>query len=113
MLAVILACLASCANSSHMLVYQKINLGINAGLNPQTGNLHARIGHRKEFACVVPKVSVGNKIKAGSSYVASRVRVNGPLSVPDIAEIIATGKAASNMGSKPDALSPFVTPTKQ
>ncbi len=105
--------MASCANSSHMLVYQHTNFGLNAGVNPQSGNLHARIGHRQDFACVIPKIKEedGN-IKAASSYVASRVRVHGPLQVPDIAEIVATGRAASNMGEKPDALTPFVAPTK-
>jgi hypothetical protein len=98
--------MASCANSSHMLVYQHTNFGLNAGVNPQSGNLHARIGHRQDFACVIPK------IEEDGTIVASRVRVHGPLQVPDIAEIVATGRAASNMGEKPDALTPFVAPTK-
>ena len=106
--------ISACANTSHMLVYQHTNFGLNAGVNPQSGNLHVRIGHRQDFACVIPKVKdeTSGTIKAGSSYVASRVRVHGPLQVPDIAEIVATGNAASNMGDKPDALTPFVTPTK-
>ena len=109
---------SGCANSSHLLIYQHTNLGLNSGINPQTGNLHVRIGLRRDFACVIPKVTMKNQdtdtqdIKAASSYVVSRVRIRGPLEVPDIAEIIATGKAAAQMGDKADALSPFVTPKK-
>lgn len=109
---------SGCANSSHLLIYQHTNFGLNSGINPQSGNLHVRIGLRRDFACVIPKITMNNQetgtddIKAASSYVVSRVRVHGPLEVPDIAEIIATGKAAAQMGDKTDALSPFVTPKK-
>lgn len=105
----------NCANTSHLLVYQHTNFGMNAGLNPQTGNIHARIGLRKDFACVIPKITdeTTKEIKAASSYVSSRVRVRSPFEAPDIAEIIATGQAAVQMGDKEDALTPFVTPTKK
>jgi hypothetical protein len=109
------ALMASCANTSHLLVYQHTNSGLNSGINPQTGNLHVRFGYRQDFGCVFPKIksnAVGDEVKAASSYVASRVRVRGPWQVPDIAEFMATGRAATNLGEKSDALTPFVTPKK-
>jgi hypothetical protein len=106
----------SCANTSHLFIYQHSNFGFNAGTSPQSGNIHVGIGLRRDFACVIPKIDSGDKatpnIRAASSYVVSRVRTKSPFAVPDIAEIIATGEAADQMGNKTDALSPFVTPKK-
>lgn len=107
--------LMSCANTSHLLVYQHTNLGLNAGASPQSGNVHARVGLRREFACIVPKVQTPQnekdpKIEAASSYVASRVKITNIYRSPEIDEVIATGEAASQLGEKSDAMTPFVKP---
>jgi hypothetical protein len=108
--------LMSCANTSHLLVYQHTNLGLNAGASPQSGNIHARVGLRREFACIVPKVKTPQneedtpKIEAASSYVASRVKITSVFKSPEIDEVIATGMAASQLGEKNDAMTPFVKP---
>jgi len=98
--------LASCANPSHLIVYQHSNLGINGGVSPATSNFYVRIGLRREFAAVVPKYKEEvppfdvpepkYENDAASAYVAARMRVTGVFSTPQISEILATGQAAIN-----------------
>jgi hypothetical protein len=94
------ASLVSCANISHAVVYQHSNFGLNVGTNPATQNVHVRVGIRNEFAIITPKIKAedGTK-KAASSYVATRFRVHDIYSVPEVAEIVATGKAATDIGA--------------
>lgn len=111
------ACLAACANTSHVLVYQHSNFGLNAGLNPATQSTHIRVGMRNEFAIITPRLQYEGKFaelddqgqpigptesgtgyKAASSYVAARFRVSDPFKAPEVAEIVATGKAATSVG---------------
>jgi len=99
-----------------------MNVGVNAGTNPQSGNVFARVGIRKDVGVIVPKIepadsssddldSNGQPIaKAASSYVASRVTVVSPWKAPKVAEVIATGQSAINLGEKDDALKPFTAP---
>lgn len=95
--------LTSCSNSSHLLLYQQSNLGLNAGINPSTQNLHVRVGLRRQFGAIVPKYAlvetdvngtVTTTNKAASAYFGSRARITSPFRVPEVAEVMATGRAA-------------------
>lgn len=100
---------ASCANSSHVLVYQHSTFGLNAAMNPATQSGHVRIGLRDETAIITPKLQPSPEEgwvegtpkptpKAASTYVASRYRVSDPFKAPEVEEIIATGNAATSVG---------------
>lgn len=105
--------LTSCANSSHLLLYQQSNLGLNAGVNPSTQNLHVRIGLRRQFGAIVPKYAVdpdGGNTQAASAYFGSRARVTSPWRVPEIAEVMATGEAAVIAAGAGNALNFAATP---
>lgn len=105
--------LASCNNISHLMVYQHSNIGFCAGLNPETTNVHVRLGIRQEVATLVPKVAVpvAGKDKpennAASSYVGMRVKMLSAFDVPEVEEIVASGAAAENVSSVEDAIEPF------
>ncbi len=95
--------LTACSNSSHLLLYQQSNLGLNAGINPSTQNLHVRVGLRRQFGAIVPKYALvetddSGKVtttnKAASAYFGSRARITSPFRVPEVAEVMATGRAA-------------------
>lgn len=109
--------LASCNNISHLLVYQHSNIGFCAGLNPETTNVHVRLGVRQEVATLVPKVEIptGNNDEtvknAASAYVGMRVKMLSAFAVPEVEEIVASGKAAENVGAVGDPIKPF-TATK-
>lgn len=101
-----IASLTSCQNSSHLLLYQQSNLGLNAAINPSTQNLHVRIGLRREFGAIVPKYEMEadsetlgipdpHEKKAASAYFGSRARITSPWRVPEVAEVMATGEAAT------------------
>lgn len=97
------ALMVSCANPSHLVVYQHSNLGMNAGMSPATNNFHVRIGLRREFAAVVPKYDDDpapgishEDFNAASAFIAGRMRVIHPLKTPEVTECIATGEAAIN-----------------
>lgn len=98
------ASFVACANTSHVLVYQHSNFGLNAGLNPSTQSTHIRVGMRNEFAIITPRLEYDNPendkkgYKAASSYVATRFRVKDPFKAPEVAELVATGKAATDVG---------------
>lgn len=108
----ILTGFTSCQNSSHLLLYQQSSLGLNAAVNPTTQNLHVRIGLRREFGAIVPKYErdddSGEK-QAASAYFGSRARVTSPFRVPEVAEVMATGEAATLAAQAGDALD-FTTP---
>ena len=93
---------ASCANSSHVLVYQHSTFGLNAALNPATQTGHVRLGLRDETAIIAPKLRpIDDEMaapKAASTYVASRYRVSDPFKAPEVSEVIATGSAATSVG---------------
>lgn len=105
--------LASCNNISHLLVYQHSNVGFCAGLNPETSNVHVRLGIRQECGTMVPKVMVpkaGTDTKeatAASAYVGMRVTVRSAFAVPEVEEIVASGLAAENVARTGDPLKPF------
>jgi hypothetical protein len=107
--------LASCSNSSHLLLYQQSNLGLNAGVNPSTQNIHVRVGLRREFGAIVPKYTIDKDGKAtnqaASAYFGSRARVKSPFRVPEVAEVMATGPAAVIAASAGNALD-FADPSK-
>jgi len=122
--------LASCANPSHLIVFQHSNLGVNAGVSPATNNFHVRVGLRREFAAVVPKYidegtdANANRVRAqrneaASAFVAARMRVISPWHTPHISEILATGEAAVNIakrnngGSAANATPEFIGDTSQ
>lgn len=98
--------LASCTNSSHLLLYQHSNLGMNTGVNPANQNVHVRIGARSEFAAVIPKykerpIAPSNgaqapvpNFEAASAYFGSRFRVTSIWTIPEAAQVLATGNAA-------------------
>lgn len=111
--------LSHCSNTSHLLVYQHSNFGLNVSSNPSTQKVHARLGIRNEIAVITPKTRQavldsngepetttdknGNqvaktKLKAVSSYVSSRFRVVSIYRIPEVAEVVATGKAATSIG---------------
>ncbi len=101
----------ACSNSSHLLLYQQSNLGLNAGLNPATQNLHVRVGLRRQFGAIVPKYAVGaegERNQAASAFFGSRARVSHPFRVPEVAEVMATGRAAVIAAQGGNALD-FVT----
>lgn len=116
--------LVSCANPSHLIVYQHSNLGVNAGVSPATSNFYVRIGLRREFAAVVPKYEDDHttdkdgkpRQEAASAFVAARMRVISPWKTPLINEILATGDAAvriagtkaSTSGSGADSTPAFI-----
>ncbi len=98
---------SSCTNSSHLLLYQHSNMGMNTGINPANQNVHVRIGVRSEFAAVVPKYkkkeeepAPGQTTKpepnyeAASAYFGSRFRVSSIWQIPEAAEVLVTGQAA-------------------
>ncbi len=104
-----------CANPSHAVLYQQTTLGVNAGTNPETGNFKLRVGFKREFAAVIPKVvlpadpnnpEAGEKIEAGSTFSASRYSVKG-LQIPEVEEFIVTGDAATTLGATPGAMGAF------
>ena len=91
----------SCTNSSHLLVYQHSNVGLNTGINPANQSIHARIGVRSEVAAIVPKYEIKGankteegKYEAASAYFGTRFRVNSIWEVPEAAEVLTTGNAA-------------------
>jgi hypothetical protein len=95
--AIMICNLSSCANSSHLLLYQQSNLGLNTGMNPSTQNLHVRVGLRREFGAIIPKYSKdegGFETQAASAYFGSRARITSPWRVPEVSEVMATGPAA-------------------
>lgn len=105
--------LVSCANVSHMLLYQDTNLGIKGGYNPETSNVSLHIGFRRNFVTLVPKVNhdmSGDPAKAdlesASVFSASSMTLRG-LAVPDIDEMVVTGDAAVALGGTKGALLPF------
>lgn len=115
-----IASLTSCQNSSHLLLYQQANLGLNAAINPSTQNLHVRIGLRREFGAIVPKYEMEpnpdtpgipdpHEKKAASAYFGSRARITSPWRVPEVAEVMATGDAAIAAAQAGNALN-FTTP---
>lgn len=97
---------SSCTNSSHLLLYQHSNMGMNTGINPANQNVHVRIGVRSEFAAVVPKymkkaeaatdknAAQEPNYEAASAYFGSRFRVNSIWQIPEAAEVLVTGQAA-------------------
>lgn len=103
-LAAALACMAaSCTNSSHLLLYQHSNLGMNTGINPANQNVHVRIGARSEFAALIPKYKVRQaegvktsepNFEAASAYFGSRFRVTSIWKIPEAAQVLVTGNAA-------------------
>lgn len=107
------ASLSSCQNSSHLILYQQSNLGLNAAVDPATQNLHVRIGLRREFGAIVPKyeddAKPGDK-QAASAYFGSRARVTSPFRVPEVAEVMATGDAAIIAAKAGNALDFAKTP---
>lgn len=106
--AISMICLsASCTNSSHLLVYQHSNLGLNTGINPANQSVHVRIGVRNEVVAIVPKyvippkgTEVEKKFEAASAYFGTRFRINSIWEVPEAAEVLATGNAAVLAASK-------------
>lgn len=111
-----LTCLSfsSCNNISHVLVYQHSNVGFCSGLNPQTNNVHVRLGIRQEVAALIPKVdhNITDDPKAtdpdaASTYIAMRVNVDNPFATPEVNELIATGQAAVNVASASKPMKPF------
>ena len=110
------ALLAACSNASHALLYQQSNLGLNAGINPATQNLAVRIGLRRQFGAIVPKYAKdstppaaspsedggasGNEAsteagnQAASTFFGSRARISSPFRVPEVSEVMVTGRAA-------------------
>jgi len=111
-----LTCLSfsSCNNISHVLVYQHSNVGFCSGLNPQTNNVHVRLGIRQEVAALVPKVDHNTdsavseaEPDAASTYIAMRVNVDNPFATPEVNELIATGQAAVNIASDNEPMKPF------
>jgi hypothetical protein len=108
-------CLCGCQNSSHLLLYQQSSLGLNAAVNPSTQNLHARIGLRREFGAIVPKYEKTKddgttENQAASSYFGSRTRITSPFRVPEVAEIMATGEAATIAARAGNAMNFAKTP---
>lgn len=92
------ACLCGCQNSSHLILYQQSSLGLNSAIDPATQNLHVRIGLRREFGAIIPKYEKEdgkNEKQAASAYFGSRARITGPFRVPEVAEVMATGEAAT------------------
>ncbi len=115
----IVALMASCANPSHLVVYQHSNLGVNAGMSPATNNFHVRIGLRREFAAVVPKYDddplpgmENEDFNAASAFIAGRMRVIHPMKTPEVTECIATGEAAINAADG-NVMPKFVTELTQ
>jgi hypothetical protein len=111
-----LTCLSfsSCNNISHVLVYQHSNVGFCSGLNPQTNNVHVRLGIRQEVAALIPKVDhnltddpKATDPDAASTYIAMRVNVDNPFATPEVNELIATGQAAVNIASDKEPMKPF------
>lgn len=97
----------SCTNSSHLLVYQHSNLGLNTGINPANQSVHVRAGVRNEVVAIVPKYVIPpkdgekeNKFEAASAYFGTRFRINSIWEVPEAAEVLATGNAAVLAASK-------------
>jgi hypothetical protein len=99
----------SCTNSTHLLLYQHSNLGMNTGVNPANQNVHVRIGARSQFAAVVPKYVDTFKgqdgtalttadgepqFEAASAYFGSRFRVTSIWQIPEAAQVLVTGQAA-------------------
>ena len=99
----------SCTNSTHLLLYQHSNLGMNTGVNPANQNVHVRIGARSQFAAVVPKYvdtykgkdgaaqATANgepQFEAASAYFGSRFRVTSIWKIPEAAQVLVTGQAA-------------------
>ena len=121
LLAVLL--LASCQNSSHLIVYQHSNLGFNVGVNPETSNVHVRLGLRQEVGTIVPKVDLSDeeggqeqsepgvrktkRFNAASAYAAVRMNTREIYMAPEVNEIVASGQAAINLASSPKKLDPF------
>lgn len=94
---VLCALLCGCSNASHALLYQQSNLGLNAGINPATQNLAVRIGLRRQFGAIVPKYakdSDGDGNQAASTFFGSRARISSPFRVPEVSEVMVTGRAA-------------------
>lgn len=106
----VIACgFTSCTNSTHLLLYQHSNLGMNTGVNPANQNVHVRIGARSQFAAVVPKyvdtykgqdgkaastADRESQFEAASAYFGSRFRVTSIWQIPEAAQVLVTGKAA-------------------
>jgi hypothetical protein len=106
-LAACICLMTSCTNSSHLLLYQHSNSGMNTGINPANQSIHVRIGVRREFAAIVPKYikrpdKVGSKpdFEAASAYFGSRFRVSSIWAIPEAAEVLVTGQAAVIAASK-------------
>ncbi len=110
LLAATTLCLAGCANVPHAVLYQETTLGVSAGTNPESGNLKVRVGFKRDFASITPKVRTtpgdDTTIDAGSTFVASRYSVKG-LDIPEVEEVMVTGEAAASLGKSPEALKPF------
>jgi hypothetical protein len=99
--------MTSCTNSSHLLLYQHSNLGLNTGINPANQSIHVRVGVRSEFAAVVPKyvkkqtdLKAKKDFEAASAYFGSRFRVSSIWKIPEAAEVLVTGQAAVIAASK-------------
>ncbi|HEY1050766.1 MAG TPA: hypothetical protein VGE39_13445 [Prosthecobacter sp.] len=100
---------SSCNNTSHLLVYQHTNVGFCAGINPETSNVHVRLGIREENVIVAPKIEKDCDKTAASAFVATRVNVKSVFGTPEVNELVATGQAADNIARDPKSLDPFKT----
>lgn len=96
--------LNGCANTTHMYLVQETHLGLQGAVNPQNNNVKLRIGYGRKLATVIPKVQIDqnaegpDRFEAGSVFVSSSADFQG-LRIPEVDEIIATGKAAENLGA--------------
>jgi len=93
-----------CANTTHMYLVQETQLGLQGSINPQNNNVKLRIGYGRKLATIIPKVQINqdaqgpDRFEAGSVFVSSSADFEG-LHIPEVDEIIATGKAAENLGA--------------
>ncbi len=99
---------AGCANPSHLVFYQSTILGVDVATNAQGGTVHATLGYDRQTNAFIPKTinkddNGKDQIEAMSLISKTDVDVEWLL-IQQIHERFATGDAAVNLATKPDAI---------
>lgn len=104
--------LTSCTTPSHLVFHQSAVIGADISANTTSGQLNIALGYDRQTNALVPKTAVNaiavpvadeDRNEAMAAVSASQVKIKG-IGEYEVNEQFATGQAAVNIASDPDAV---------
>jgi hypothetical protein len=108
----VLVVLTSCTTPSHLVFHQTAVIGADISANTTSGQLNIALGYDRQTTALVPKTAVNaiagrvnedDRNEAMAAVSASQVKIKG-IGEYEVNEQFATGQAAVNIASDPDAV---------